>query len=118
VELGRLRHELRPLAEIRATPGGFTLAPRGQRAVRLLVPPIDSPDAAVLALLADGEAWSTSALALALGASQRTAQRALAALAEAQQVRALGQGRARRWVSAPVAGFATSLLLPIAGGFA
>jgi hypothetical protein len=121
VELGRLRHELRPLAEIRATAGGFTLAPRGAGraafAIRLLAPPIESPDAAVLALLADGEAWSTSALALALGSSQRTAQRALAALEEVGQVRALGHGRSRRWLSAPVAGFTTTLLLPISGGF-
>ena len=77
--------------------------------VRLLAPPIESPDAAVLALLADGEAWSTSALALALGSSQRTVQRALAALAEAGQVRALGSGRSRRWLSAPVAGFGRSV---------
>jgi DNA-binding transcriptional ArsR family regulator len=119
VELGRLRRELRPFAEVRATAGGFVLAPRGPGpvTVRLLVPPIESPDAAVLALLADGEAWSTSALALALGASQRTAQRALAALEAAGQVRALGRGRSQRWLSAPVAGFATTLLLPVAVGF-
>jgi hypothetical protein len=117
VELGRLRRELRPLVEIRATAGGFTLVPRGASAVRLLVPPIESPDAAVLALLADGEAWSTSALALALGSSQRTVQRALVALEEAGQVRALGRGRSQRWLSAPVAGFATILLLPTSDGF-
>lgn len=116
VELGRLRRELRPLAELRATAGGFTLVPRGAGAVRLLAPPIESPDAAVLALLADGEAWSTSALALALGSSQRTAQRALADLYEAGQVRALGRGRSRRWLSASVAGFATTLLLPVSAG--
>jgi DNA-binding transcriptional ArsR family regulator len=123
--MGRLRHELRPLAEVRATAGGFTLVPRGagqgagQGAgiVRLLAPPIESPDAAVLALLADGEAWSTSALALALGSSQRTVQRALVALKEAGQVRALGGGRSQRWLSAPVAGFATTLLLPVADAF-
>jgi DNA-binding transcriptional ArsR family regulator len=117
VEMGRLRRELRPLADIRATAGGFALAPRGAAEVRLLAPPIESPDAAVLALLADGEAWSTSALALALGSSQRTVQRALAALEAAGQVRALGRGRSQRWLSAPVAGFATSLLLPIADAF-
>jgi DNA-binding transcriptional ArsR family regulator len=116
VEIGRLRHELRPLAEIRATAGGFNLVSRAGT-VRLLVPPIESPDAAVLALLADGEAWSTSALALALGSSQRTMQRALVALEEAGQARALGRGRSQRWLSAPVAGFATTLLLPIADGF-
>ncbi len=115
VEIGRLRRVLRPLAELRATAGGFTLVPRAG-AVRLLAPPIGSPAAAVLALLADGEAWSTSALALALGASQRTAQRALVELEEAGQVRALGRGRSRRWLSAPVAGFATTLLLPVVDG--
>ncbi len=83
--------------------------------MRLLLPPIESPDAAVLALLADGEAWSTSALALALGSSQRTVQRALGALEAAGQVRALGRGRSQRWLSAPVAGFATTLLLPVGG---
>ncbi len=85
--------------------------------MRLLAPPIESPNAAVLALLADGEAWSTSAPALALGSSQRTVQRALVALEEAGQVRALGRGRSQRWLSAPVAGFATILLLPVAEGF-
>ncbi len=117
VEVGRLRHKLRPLAEIRATAGGFSLVARGAGTVRLLAPPIESPDAAVLALLADGESWSTSALALALGSSQRTVQRALVALEEAGQVRALGRGRSQRWLSAPVAGFATTLLLPVSDGF-
>ncbi len=117
VGMGRLRRELRPLVEIRATAGGFRLVARGAGTVRLLAPPIETPDAAVLALLADGEAWSTSALALALGASQRTVQRALVALVEAGQVRALGRGRSQRWLSAPVAGFATILLLPVAERF-
>jgi hypothetical protein len=117
VEMGRLRQELRPLGEIQATTGGFRLAPRGAAQVRLLLPPIESPDAAVLSLLADGEAWSTSALALALGSSQRTVQRALVALDSAGQVRALGHGRSRRWLSAPLTGFATALLLPVADGF-
>lgn len=116
VEIGRLRRELRPLAGIRATRGGFALAPDAG-AVRLLAPPVESPGAAVLALLADGEAWSTSALSLALGSSPRTVQRALAALEEAGQVRGLGRGRSRRWVSAPIAGFATTLLLPGAEAF-
>lgn len=117
VGMGRLRRELRPLAEIRATAGGFTLVARGAATVRLLAPPIESPDAALLALLADGEAWSTSALALALESSQRTVQRALVALEEAGQVRALGRGRSQRWLSAPVAGFAATLLLPVSDGF-
>jgi hypothetical protein len=115
VEMGRLRQQLRPLAGIRATSGGFELVPR--RAVLLLLPPIESPDASVLALLADGEAWSTSALGLALGSSQRTVQRALRALEEVGQVRSLGRGRSQRWLSAPVVGFATTLLLPGAESF-
>ena len=115
VELGRLRRELRSLADVRATPGGFALLPRSGE-VLVLAPPIESPDAAVLALMADGEAWSTSALALALGSSQRTAQRALGDLEAAGKVRTLGRGRARRWLSAPVGGFATTLLLPAPPG--
>src|SRR5919201_2842634 len=116
VEIGRLRRELRPLAEIRATARGFALAVR-EGVVQLLAPPIESPSAAALALLADGEAWSTSALALALASSQRTAQRAPVDLAEAGQVRTLGRGRSQRWLSAPIAGFATTLLLPGTDGF-
>jgi hypothetical protein len=111
VELGRLRKELRAIADVRATPRGFALVPRSGK-VLVLAPPIESPDAAVLALLADGEAWSTSALGLALGSSQRTVQRALQALEASGKVRALGRGRARRWLSAPLGGFATTLLLP------
>lgn len=115
VELGRLRRELRSLADVRSTPGGFALVPRSGE-VRVLAPPIESPDAAVLALMADGEAWSTSALALALGSSQRTAQRALGALEASGEVRSLGRGRTRRWLSAPLGGFATTLLLPAPPG--
>jgi tetratricopeptide (TPR) repeat protein len=115
VEIGRLRRELRSLAEVRATPGGFALL-RRSREVLVLAPPIESPDAAVLALLADGEAWSTSALALALGSSQRTVQRALGALEASGRVRTLGRGRARRWLAAPIGGFATTLLLPVPPG--
>ena len=117
VEMGRLRQELRPLAEVTATADGFALVPRGVGTVQLLAPPIESPDAAVFALLADGEGWSTSALALALGSSQRTVQRALRALEEARQVRSVGHGRSQRWLAAPVAGFATTLLLPGSEGF-
>ena len=117
VEMGRLRQELLPLAEVPATAGGFTLIARGGRAVRMLAPPIESPDAAVLALLADGEGWSTSALAMSLASSQRTVQRALRSLEEAGQVRSVGRGRSQRWLAAPVAGFATTLLLPGSEGF-
>ncbi|HYG68988.1 MAG TPA: helix-turn-helix domain-containing protein, partial [Anaeromyxobacteraceae bacterium] len=101
----------RPCAELRATARGFALVPR-EGAVRLLEPPVESPNASALALLSDGEAWSTSALALVMGTSQRTAQRALGALADAGQARAMGRGRARRWLAAPIAAFATTLLLP------
>jgi len=111
VELGRLRRELRAVACVRATPGGFALLPRSGE-VRVLAPPFESPDAEVLALLADGEAWSASALALALGSSPRTVQRALVALEASGKVRALGRGRSRRWLAAPIGGFATTLLLP------
>jgi len=115
VELGRLRRELRALADVQATPRGFTLLPRSGK-VLVLAPPIESPDAAVLALMADGEAWSTSALALALGSSQRTVQRALGALETTGKVRTLGRGRTRRWLSASIGGFATTLLLPAPPG--
>jgi len=105
---------LRPLAGIAATTQGFVLAPRRAREVVVLAQPteIDGEHAAVLACLADGEAWSSSALALALGASQRTVQRALDALAGAGKAQAYGRGRARRWVTAPMPAFVTTLLLP------
>jgi tetratricopeptide (TPR) repeat protein len=114
VEVGRLRKELAKLAGITATKHGFSLTPRAGKAVVVLSPPIDGDDAALLALLADGEAWSTSALALALGSSQRTVQRALSGLEEAGRVRSFGRARARRWLSPPVSGFTTTLLLPSA----
>jgi hypothetical protein len=111
VELGRLRRELRGIAEIRATPGGFALVARAGRVV-VLAPPIDGHGAALLALLADGEAWSTSALALALGHSQRTVQRALSELEARGRVQSRGGARARRWLAPPDHGFTTVLLLP------
>lgn len=112
VEIGRLRRLLRPLAGVRATRRGFVLAPHRGVEVLVLARPVEEDHAAVLALLADGEAWSSSALALALGASQRTVQRALDALATAGKVQAFGRGRARRWITPPLPGFATTLLLP------
>ncbi|WP_382322904.1 helix-turn-helix domain-containing protein [Hydrogenophaga sp. UC242_50] len=112
VEIGRLRALVKPLAGIEATARGFALQPSGGRSLVLLAPPIDGEQASLLALLADGAAWSTSALALALGASQRTVQRALAELEAEGRVRAIGQARARRWLAPPLAGFATILLLP------
>jgi len=112
VEVGRLRAVLRSLADVSATSRGFALTPRRAREVVVLAPPVEGEDGAVLAFLADGEAWSSSALALALGASQRTAQRALDSLAAAGRVQAFGRGRARRWTTPPVPGFTTTLLLP------
>lgn len=111
VEIGRLRAVLAPLAEIRATRQGFALMP-ATGAVAVLTPPVQDRHAAVLALLADGQAWSSSALALASGASQRQVQRALDALAASGQAHSLGRGRARRWITPPLPGFATTLLLP------
>jgi hypothetical protein len=112
VEVGRLRVALRPVAGVTATIGGFVLMPHRARDVAMLAPPIEERHAAVLALLADGESWSSSALAVALGASPRTVQRALDALAAVGKARSFGRGRARRWVSPPIAGFTTTLLLP------
>jgi tetratricopeptide (TPR) repeat protein len=112
VEIGRLRTMLRPLARISATTRGFGLAPRQARRVVVLARPVDEEHGAVLAFLADGESWSSSALALALGVSQRTVQRALDALAAANKVQSFGRGRARRWLTPPVPGFTTTLLLP------
>jgi hypothetical protein len=112
VEVGRLRAVLRTLAGVSATKHGFALVPRRARAVVVLARPVDDEHAAALAFLADGESWSSSALALALGASQRTVQRALDALAAAGKVQSFGRGRARRWMTPPVPGFTTTLLLP------
>jgi tetratricopeptide (TPR) repeat protein len=112
VEVGRLRVELRTLADVSATKQGFALAPRRAREVVVLAPPVEEQHAAVLAFLADGESWSSSALAIALGASPRTVQRALEELAAAGKVQSFGRGRARRWMTPPVPGFPTILLLP------
>ena len=112
VEIGRLRTVLRGLAHVTATTRGFALAPRRAPDVVVLAPTVEGEHASVLALLADGEAWSSSALSLALGASQRTVQRALDALAAVEKAQSYGRGRARRWMTPPVPGFATTLLLP------
>jgi hypothetical protein len=114
VEVARLRTVLRPLAGVSATKRGFALAPHRARDVAVLARPteVDGDHAAVLALLADGESWSSSALALALGSSQRTVQRALDSLAAAGKVQSFGRARARRWMTPPVPGFTTTLLLP------
>lgn len=112
VEIGRLRRALGALAEVHATARGFALSPRGECKVVVLAWPVEQAHAAVLALLGDGESWSSSALALALGASQRTVQRALDALAATGKVQSVGRGRARRWMTPLLPGFATTLLLP------
>jgi DNA-binding transcriptional ArsR family regulator len=112
VEIGRLRSKLKALADVSATMLGFALAPRRARKVVVLAPPVEGEDAAVLAFLADGESWSSSALSLALGASPRTVQRALDALTTAGKVESYGRGRARRWIARPMPGFTTTLLLP------
>ena len=112
VEVGRLRSMLKALADVTATKRGFALTPRRTREVVVLARPMDEDHADVLAFLGDGESWSSSALALALGASQRTVQRALDSLATAGKVQAFGRGRARRWTTPPVPGFTTTLLLP------
>ena len=112
VEIGRLRKALRRVAGVEATKDGFALAPRARARSPCWRGRSRKTHATVLAFLADGEAWSSSALALALGASQRTVQRALDALAAAGKVQAIGRGRARRWMTPPLPGFPTTLLLP------
>jgi DNA-binding transcriptional ArsR family regulator len=112
VEVGRLRAALKPLAGVIATPRGFALVALVSSDVVVLAQPVEERHAALFALLADGESWSSSALALALDTSQRTVQRTLDALAAAGKVQPFGRGRARRWMTPPVPGFATTLLLP------
>jgi hypothetical protein len=112
VEMARLRTKLRPLAEVRATARGFALVPRRAQKVVVLARPVEEKHAEVLAFLADGEAWSSSALALALGTGQRTVQRALDSLAEAGKVQSFGHGRTLRWMTPPMPGITTTLLLP------
>jgi tetratricopeptide (TPR) repeat protein len=115
VELGRLRKLMLKCAHVRATPRGFELAAHGETSCLLLLPPGDGEASALLALLRGGDAWATSALAAAIGRSQRAVQRALSTLERDGKVRAIGAGRARRWVAAPAAGFATTLLLVAPG---
>ncbi len=112
VEVGRLRRALKTVARVSATKRGFALTPRLGREVVVLARPVDDQHGAALALLGDGESWSSSALALALGSSQRSAQRALEELAAAGKVQSFGRGRARRWMTPPAPGFTTTLLLP------
>ena len=112
VEIGRLRALVKTLAHIEASAQGFVLKPLDNRAVAVLAPPIDGNQASLLALLSDGTAWSSSALAMALGTSQRTVQRALVELEATGRVRSIGRARTCRWLSAPLTRFTTILLLP------
>ena len=112
VEIGRLRKKLLPLAQVIATKRGFHLVPGNTSEVAVLAPPVKEEHAAMLALLADGQAWSSSALALALGASQRTIQRALDTLAGEGKAQSFGRARSQRWMTPAVPGFPTTLLLP------
>ncbi|QAY85663.1 helix-turn-helix domain-containing protein [Pseudomonas arsenicoxydans] len=111
VEIGRLRAALKPLAGVTATKRGFALQPQVADDVAVLARPVEESQAALLAFLADGESWSSSALALALNTSQRTVQRALDVLAASGKVQSFGRGRTRRWLTPPMPGFATTLLL-------
>jgi hypothetical protein len=113
VEVGRLRKLLQSQASVSATKRGFALLPHRAPEIVVLALPVDEEHAALLAFLADGESWPSSALAIALGASQRTVQRTLDSLATAGKVQSLGRGRARRWMTPSVPGFATALLLPV-----
>lgn len=112
VEIGRLRAVLEPLASITATKRGFALVPHRAREIAILEPPVEEEHAAVLALLADGEAWSSSAMAIALGIGQRSVQRSLEALERSRKVQSFGRGPGCRWITSPVIGFTTTLLLP------
>lgn len=119
VEMARLRAAIRPLVGVTATTRGFAFAltPReksgkAKRKIVVLAPTVDEGHAEVLAFLGDGVSWSSSALSLALGMSQRTVQRSLDALVKSGKVQPVGKGRARKWVAPPVLGFTTTLLLP------
>ena len=113
---GRLRAALRGLADLEATPAGFRLVPVRLRPLLVLAPPAKDAAAAteipVLALLQDGAAWSTAALRRAVNVSQRTLQRTLRELRDRGEVRAVGEGRARRWVAAPLDRIRDNLVAP------
>lgn len=113
VEIGRVRRLIAPHADVAATATGYAL--RASGGVARIVPVDDGEASALWALLQGGEAWATSALAIALGKSQRAVQRALAELEATGKVRAIGDGRARRWVAVSGTGFATTLLLVAPG---
>jgi hypothetical protein len=113
VEIGRLRRALAPTGmTVEPTADGFCLG-GSREAMRVVVvlPPADGEASLVLALLRDGEAWSSSSLASASRLGQRAVQRALAELKDAGKIDGHGAGRNRRWVARPPDGFATTLLL-------
>ena len=113
VEIGRLRAMLKPLATVSATERGFALAPRRAREVIVLARPVEEKHAAVLAFLADGESWSSSALALALRRqpAHRAARARRACAQPARCSRSVAGARAR-WMTPPMPGLTTTLLLP------
>jgi hypothetical protein len=111
VEIGRLRRKLTSLADVRPSARGYVLLPHQRARVVLLLPLAEGEASMLLALLRGGESWSTSALASALGMSQRTVQRALTTLHEQARVESTGRGRAQRWVARLPDAFATTLLL-------
>lgn len=115
VEIGRLRKLLHPLTSLQATAKGYSLTPHDTRNVLVLLPPGDGASSALLALLQGGESWATSALAEAVGKSQRAVQRALSELEQDGKVQAMGKGRAQRWVAAPATTSATALFLVAPG---
>jgi hypothetical protein len=92
VEIARLRAAIRLLARVTATKRGFALSPRSARKVVVLAPPVEGEHPTLLAFLADGEPWSSSALAALLDRSQRSVQRALDSLSAAGKVRSFGRG--------------------------
>ena len=102
VELGRVRSQLSTLGGVEATTDGYRLALASAARVVVLAPALEGEESALLALLSDGASWSSSALATALGTSQRTLQRLLTAAAERGAVRTSGKGRGQRWFAAPM----------------
>ncbi|MHA6297516.1 helix-turn-helix domain-containing protein [Devosia sp. CAU 1758] len=112
VEIARLRALLGSIASVEATRQGFALVPPPGIEVAVLALPVEERHPTLMALLADGEAWSSSALATVLDVSTRTVQRNLEELAADGKVESFGKGPAQRWITPPLPGFPTLLLLP------
>lgn len=115
VEMLRLRRLLGAVGSVVATAGGYRLVPDNATAVVMIEPLAGTRHAQLLALLGDGEAWTSLAVAEALGASRRTAQRSLEALSREGLVRKQGAGSAQRWRAPGVDPIALAMLLPAAG---